>query len=165
MTPPAPSLWDFSLALYSAPDVESICLRLQDDFQVNVNILLWCCWLEVRSIRLTPMRLEQACQRIDSWDQTVVAPLRQLRRDINQRYAANDQQVEACRQTIKSAELAAEKVELDWLETLAGDWLAEMTPLPLGENSLRYLNALCVPQNLIEEMLAYLVGREIGSEY
>ncbi|ARU28817.1 TIGR02444 family protein [Cellvibrio sp. PSBB006] len=165
MTPPAPSLWDFSLALYSAPDVESICLRLQDDFQVNVNILLWCCWLEVRSIRLTPMRLEQACQRIDSWDQSVVAPLRHLRRDIKQHYLANDPQVEACRQAIKSAELAAEKVELDWLETLTDDWLVDTTPLPLGENSLRYLNALCVPQNLIEEMLAYLVGREIGSEY
>ena len=165
MTPPAPSLWDFSLALYSAPDVESICLRLQDDFQVNVNILLWCCWLEVRGIRLTPMRLEQACQRIDSWDQTVVAPLRHLRRDIKQHYLANDPQVEACRQAIKSAELAAEKVELDWLETLADDWLVDTTPLPLGENSLRYMNALCVPQNLIEEMLAYLVGREIGSEY
>ena len=160
MTPPAPSLWDFSLALYSAPDVESICLRLQDDFQVNVNILLWCCWLEVRGIRLTPMRLEQACQRIDSWDQTVVAPLRHLRRDIKQHYLANDPQVEACRQAIKSAELAAEKVELDWLETLADDWLVDTTPLPLGGNSLRYLNALCVPQNLIEEMLTYLLRRE-----
>ena len=152
MTPPAPSLWDFSLALYSAPDVESICLRLQDDFQVNINILLWCCWLEVHGIRLSVMRLEQACQRVDSWDQTVVAPLRHLRRDIKQRYLANDPQIESCRQTIKSAELAAEKVELDWLETLAGDWYTETTPLPLGENSLHYLNALRVPESVIDEV-------------
>lgn len=160
MTPPAPSLWDFSLALYSAPDVESICLRLQDDFQVNVNILLWCCWLEVHGIRLTAMRLEQACQGIDSWDQTVVVPLRHLRRDIKQRYPANDQQVEACRQAIKSAELAAEKVELDWLEALAGDWHTETTPLPLGENSLHYLNTLRVPESVIDEVQVHLLERK-----
>lgn len=160
MTPPAPSLWDFSLALYSAPDVESICLRLQDDFQVNINILLWCCWLEVHGIHLTAMRLEQACQRIDSWDQTVVAPLRHLRRDIKQRYLANDPQIEACRQTIKTAELAAEKVELDWLEALANDWLADLMPLLRGENLASYLNTLRVPGNVIDDVSTHLVTRK-----
>ncbi len=159
MTPPTASLWDFALALYAAPGVENVCLRLQDDFQANTNVVLWSCWLDALNIRLTPERLEQAQKRIASWDNTVVAPLRQLRRDLKQQ-ASQDQQVDSCRQAIKSAELAAEKVELDWLEALAGDWLMETMPLPLGENVLHYLNTLRVPKNLIEEILAYVLARE-----
>ena len=163
MTPPAASLWDFALALYAAPGVENVCLRLQDDFQANTNMVLWSCWLDAQNIRLTPERLGQAHERIASWDRAVVAPLRQLRRDLKQ-HASEDHQVGSCRQAIKSAELEAEKVELDWLEAMAGDWPAETTPLALGENVLHYLNTLRVPKNLVEEILAYLL-EEMRSKY
>lgn len=152
-------LWDFSLALYRVPAVERICLQLQDEAQAKVNILLWCRWLETRSIRLTTARLTQALQRINSWDESVVEPLRQLRRTIRQTYGVDDESVEACRQRIKTAELAAEKVELEWLECLADEWTVDPAPPCQGENLQLYLRSINVSDDLMAAALAQLTQR------
>ena len=152
-------LWDFSLALYSVPAVERICLQLQDEAQAKVNILLWCRWLETRSIRLTTARLTQALQRINSWDESVVEPLRQLRRTIRQTYGVDEESVEVCRQRIKTAELAAEKVELEWLECLADEWTVYPALPCQGENLQLYLRSINVSDDLMAAALAQLTQR------
>lgn len=157
MTLPLIPLWDFSLALYGSPNVERICLTLQDEFKAKVNLLLWCCWLEARGIRLTPLRLEQALQRTASWEESVIKPLRQLRQAIKQEYGVGEGAVEACRQKIKMAELAAEKVELDSLEALAGEWAGDSLPLRPGENLAGYLKYIDVPEQQVAVALAVLV--------
>ncbi|ODA30176.1 TIGR02444 family protein [Veronia pacifica] len=42
----AEGLWQFSLAHYSHNDVKQACLKLQDDYQGNVNLALMLVWLE-----------------------------------------------------------------------------------------------------------------------
>lgn len=156
MTASSGSLWDFSLSLYTASGVESVCLRMQDDFQAKVTILLWCCWLEVRNVHLTSARLAQAQQRLAPWDDTVIKPLRQLRREIRQQYGVDEEAIEACRQKIKSAELAAEQVALSWLESLSCEWEAAPAPVRRGENAECYLRILKVPDRMIGETVATL---------
>ncbi|GAA5315917.1 MAG: hypothetical protein AseanaTS_11220 [Candidatus Pelagadaptatus aseana] len=41
-----PDLWEFALATYARPGVESHCLTLQDGEGINVNVLLWSMWLD-----------------------------------------------------------------------------------------------------------------------
>ena len=38
-------LWDFSLEVYGRPKVAETCLRLQDEFGVDVPVLLFAAWL------------------------------------------------------------------------------------------------------------------------
>lgn len=142
------TLWDFSVALYASPALEKICLHLQDEWQANVNVLLWCCWLELRQTPLTSGRLDRALEQLESWHQMVVEPLRQARRDIKQQCDVNDVDVSNCRQMVKAAELAAERVEQSWLETLAGSWNASPTDTTLGCNLRVYLEYLGVPEEV-----------------
>jgi hypothetical protein len=41
---PPHEFWDYSLHLYSQPGVEGACLTLQDEFDLDVNIVLFCLW-------------------------------------------------------------------------------------------------------------------------
>jgi uncharacterized protein (TIGR02444 family) len=37
--------WNFSLAVYAAPDVAAECLALQSALNIDANSLLFCAWL------------------------------------------------------------------------------------------------------------------------
>ena len=47
------SLWDFAVQVYATPEVEQQSLELQDQYNANINIILWCCWLEIEEIHHT----------------------------------------------------------------------------------------------------------------
>lgn len=61
--------WNFSLTLYAQPGVMENCLLLQDNFQLNVNMVLFCCF--AGHLRLTLddgwlTALHQATQRSEA---------------------------------------------------------------------------------------------------
>lgn len=112
------ALWDFAVALYSSPDVEKTLLYLQDHFKVNVNLVLWACWLQKRHIALDQPLLQAAENAIAGWDNSVVQNLRQLRRQLKAD-AADDELIAQLREQIKSAELLAERQCLNLLADLA----------------------------------------------
>lgn len=61
--------WDYSLALYSYDKVMPTCLQLQDVYKLNVNMLLFCCYLDKLSYPLTTNELHKliaAAQQTDS---------------------------------------------------------------------------------------------------
>jgi uncharacterized protein (TIGR02444 family) len=145
----ASSLWDFAVALYAQPGVQSLCLMLQDCHAVNVNLTLYARWLEVRQI---PLDLPAAHACIAGWDKTYVQALRQLRRQMKQEFAGA---VEGVRHQIKRAELLAERQELVWLEQLAISW-AQTDKLAAGENLQLYLRHLQVPEPVIIEAITRL---------
>ena len=74
--------WDYSLAHYAQPGVAQCCLNYQDQYDANVNLLLFCCWLGSCGIQLESEELEQARLHIGPWDCQVVQPLRRVRRFI-----------------------------------------------------------------------------------
>jgi uncharacterized protein (TIGR02444 family) len=152
-----PQLWDYALALYAKPQVADCCLHLQDAYEVNVNLALWCVWLDVRQIALTTERLAAAITAIGVWDKSYVQVLRQLRRKMKMEFAQNLALVASVREQIKQTELLAEKQEHLWLEELANLWLPESNEITAGKNLKFYLSAVNVPHADIEKALAVLI--------
>lgn len=109
-------LWEFALALYARPGVEAACLRLQDEAGVDVCELLWRCWLLQHGARPSPA-LEAEVAEVRRWQAQITAPLRTLRRRLKAE-AAGDSGVAALRETLKRAELEAEREALKRLERL-----------------------------------------------
>jgi uncharacterized protein (TIGR02444 family) len=148
------TFWDFSLSLYAKPEVADCCLQLQDSYAGNVNLFLWSIWLGRRQVRLTNDRLAAALELTQQWDMDYVQALRQLRRKMKLEFAQDLEAIASVRESIKEAELTAEKREQDWLEKFAEEWSAESVQLIEGENEEFYLNFLQLPQLLIEQIKA-----------
>lgn len=49
----AEDYWQYALKLYCHGTAQSLCLQLQDDYGCNVNMLLFCCYLERVNIALS----------------------------------------------------------------------------------------------------------------
>lgn len=168
---PAPSvsfsgLWEFSLERYARPGVADVCLHLQDEQGVNVNVLLWCAWLDARGLMLDATRLHNAQKRIRAWDEHYVIPLRQLRRRMKVEFGSADDGIEAVRECIKQAELLAEKQLQSWLEAIVPGWSdngESSTNLPADWSNVRfYLHHLSVTDVAITQLLE-LLGLDAGS--
>lgn len=153
-------LWDFSLQQYARAGVADACLRLQDEQGVNVNLLLWCVWLEQRGLTLDTARLRYAQKRIHAWDEHYVVPLRQLRCRMKAEFGVADADIERVRQQIKQAELLAEKQVQLWLEEDAQTWsqsdALENHPPSSGDNLRFYLQQLNIADATIAGFVSLL---------
>jgi uncharacterized protein (TIGR02444 family) len=109
-------LWDWVLAAYARPGVPEATLALQDEHGLNTSLLLWAAWAD-------PEReaLENGVQVTVGWDETVLWPLRNVRRVLKTpRAPFPDAAREGLREDVKAAELRAERVLVEALEALAG---------------------------------------------
>lgn len=77
---PESPFWDYSLSLYGYPTVEDACLSLQRRHGLDVNLLLFACWLADQGIELDHRILAQARDAVSAWQAEVVRPLRAVRR-------------------------------------------------------------------------------------
>ncbi|MDH5394037.1 MAG: TIGR02444 family protein [Gammaproteobacteria bacterium] len=69
---PDSELWDFSVNFYRLGSVEKACLRLQDQFGLNVNLVLFCHWLALKKQQV--LKLEQWQLLVSAalpWDETI----------------------------------------------------------------------------------------------
>ncbi|MFP4137532.1 MAG: TIGR02444 family protein [Halomonas sp.] len=113
----ADPLWAFALELYARPGVESACLELQEKADIDVCELLWRCWLLTHGALPGP-EAEASLAAVRRWQREVTAPLRRLRRGLKAEAAARSG-VARLRETLKRAELEAERETLTRLEHLA----------------------------------------------
>lgn len=134
--PSESNLWQFALKTYQRPGVAELLLRWQDEQQVSINLVLWLLWLERRGQVISGHLLQQAQQRITTWHQQNTQPLRQMRRQLKAG-GLNDLALAGFYKQLKAAELAAEKVELQWLANLVPE--AVGPALALGSNIRDYL--------------------------
>lgn len=125
--------------------MEETVLALQDEYGANVNILLWCFWLEHRDIPLRPATLERARAAIASWDAQVVSELRHLRRQLKA-LPHTDVLGRELRDHLKAAELLAERRCLELLESV--ELPAATKSTGAGENARVYLAGLGVGVDL-----------------
>ncbi|MFT4927454.1 MAG: hypothetical protein ACI8WB_003561 [Phenylobacterium sp.] len=109
MTKPltAKQFWHFSGELYGKPGVKEICLNLQDQFDLNVNLVLLLCWCEQHQRVLSAVQVEALVAGIAQWHQDYTRPMRVLRR----RLARDDATDSEAKQAMLDAELALERVE------------------------------------------------------
>jgi len=136
MIRPDTSLWAFSVSFYQHPNVEALCLRLQDQHAINVNWMLWALWLD-KICQISDFAVwELGVSKARRWHCAIVVPLRRLRRCLPKLGFWG-----ACRTRLLEWELLAEKRELAILER------ASLSSMPINccrerEASSLFLNHL-----------------------
>ena len=106
------SLWQFALAAYGRDGMESVCLALQDQQGININVLLWSLWLDHNAVGFDRGFWQQSVQAINAVHARVVR-VRSLRRWIPKRRG-----LLWLRNPVKAWELRLEKSELMQLQNL-----------------------------------------------
>lgn len=84
---PNSDFWNYSTQIWTLPDVEKICLALQDNFDTDTNILLYCCWVGDKNLNLSDDDLQTLLDTIQPW-QTIIKPLRESRKLMQQQSIA-----------------------------------------------------------------------------
>jgi len=143
--------WEYALAVW--PEVETLCLELQDRHEQCVPLLLWRMWALEEGRPVGPSLLEAAVGTARAWERGAISPLRNVRRAL-----AKELPAEMTGSDLTSRVGAAERTA----ERLLLDSLTALTPPP-GSASTDRLGALAevatawrrpVPATLIARLAA-----------
>jgi uncharacterized protein (TIGR02444 family) len=133
--PSSDQLWDFALAVYRCDGVPPACLHLQDQCNVDVPLLLAAGFAACTARQFDRAAYGTLHHRAGAWQQQIVTALRVIRRQLKTGpRPAPTIATESLRDKIKSAELAAEKIQIDLMQD-AIDRLAS-TDGPAGRDQL-----------------------------
>ena len=154
--------WDFSVRVYRQPEVADACLALQDRHGLDVNLLLYCCWVGASRGAIREADLKSANEFSVTWSANVVRPLREVRSWMKTSGRQNEYIPSAdcmeVRADVKATELAAERLQQNGLESMSEP--AADRPLSADEqleatvsNLARYLS------------LMNLGGGQVASDY
>jgi uncharacterized protein (TIGR02444 family) len=110
---PSSPFWDYSLGIYANPGVADACIALQDEFDLDVNILLACLWFSAAGPgRLDSDQIRELLGRTRDWQYKVVKPLRTVRRYCKKEPVTLPGSLrDAFRPRLQAVELDAEHVE------------------------------------------------------
>lgn len=147
------ALWQYSLAVYS--QIEDIAISLQDEYGLNVNLLLLAGYTQQLGCAIDEHDMHNLVAQTKQWQQALTHPFRELRRELKNTISHEQYQ------QMLSLELALEKEE-QWRLT------TNLPPLPphnieAQANILSCLIAFNVPlEQLTTEMLAklYAIGHQ-----
>lgn len=98
------TFWQFALSLYGKAGVAQKLLQLQDQFGLDINVLLYMVWLGNEGIALNDESIQPMLTLAFDWQQNIMQPLRRARREIKARLGDGAQYQKA-----KSLELAVEQ--------------------------------------------------------
>ena len=122
MTKQSTSFWNFSNQLYARDGVASACLHLQEQFQLDVNLVLFCFWSAHFDTTVSENDWEIIFKFSQCWKSRVVQPLRDVRTWMKTESIKNESSngvgFSTLRNRIKLDELAAEKFQQEQIEVL-----------------------------------------------
>jgi uncharacterized protein (TIGR02444 family) len=147
--------WRFSLSVYASPGVRKECIELQDNFGVDVNLLLFTAFIgAVHGALLSRDEISDAMCLVGQWQGGVVRRLRETRhtiKDLLPQLAMQETLVTDFRDKIKSIELEAERIEQAaleaWLSSHIHFW-QRAEPRAAVMSNIRTLFALCGEQQI-----------------
>jgi uncharacterized protein (TIGR02444 family) len=109
--------WTFSLELYDAQGVAAACLELQDAYQLDVNLILFCFWHGSAYGKIDQELLQNVLELSIEWRCGVVQPLRSARAWMKLNPNPS-KQFDSLRERIKADELMAEKFQIEQIASL-----------------------------------------------
>jgi len=134
MTHAPEEFWRWSLAVYDRPGLSDRLIALQDEFGLDVNLILWACWSGLYVGAMPELALRKAGDVSQRWSSDVVAPLRKARRALKfPPRQVSPEAAEALRARVQKSELEAERVQQAMLEEIA----RAQTPSDPGAKSAR----------------------------
>ena len=114
------AFWLFSRSVYGTAGVQEECLLLQDKYGIDVNLLLFSAFVgAVHGALLPTEELRNASAAVALWQEHVVRSLRTIRRAMKETEPPHPvvaAPIHDLRESIKSAELEAERIEQVALE-------------------------------------------------
>jgi uncharacterized protein (TIGR02444 family) len=123
-------LWDWAVAAYAREGVEEACLGLQDGYDQSVPYLLWAAWAAATGRALDAETLEAGGETAKVWQNAAIEPLRVIRQRLKKPIPdMGDDARDSLRGQVKAAELSAERLLLEDLETLATEGKPQALPL------------------------------------
>ena len=112
--------WRFSLQFYRLAGVSGACIALQDEYGVDVNLLLFLLWRAGEGRLLSADEIRTLDDKVRDWRNLTVIPIRDTRRKLkNARTLVDPGQQEAFRTKIKAVELDAERLQQQALFALS----------------------------------------------
>jgi len=153
----ARALWSFSLATYDAPGVARACIALQDRHELDVNILLFCCWAGARGRELTKGKLKRLQEGVADWQKEVVQPLRRVRRRLKSEPSDAAQDLRA---RLLDLEIESERLEQFRLADLVPLVAEHPEPRSAGANLRLYLTQrrIALDADTVAELAALMTG-------
>lgn len=151
MNRPDTSLWTFCLSFYAFPQVESLCLELQDRGGMNVNSLLWAMWLDRMASPISPDIWEHGHDKTASWRRWIILPLRRLRLRLPKRRPWL-----GIRRWVQSREIGAEKRELEQLQQITLSFDAPERALETPNDDWYFLRQLLQTEPVLRDQLIEL---------
>ncbi len=80
---PPNEFWDFATRLYARGNAKEACLQMQEQRGLDVNVLLFCCWVASSGRGVfRANELEAALEAVERWRGQVIEVLRDLRRNL-----------------------------------------------------------------------------------
>ncbi|MBO6827187.1 MAG: TIGR02444 family protein [Sneathiella sp.] len=111
--------WEFASQTYEVEGVSGLCLRLQDEYELDVNILLFILWCDQMGAGdVSPQFWKDLVSYSKKWQGEIVSPLRGARRELKVRIANGLPHLQKLRQQVLSVELEAEKEQINHLQHL-----------------------------------------------
>ena len=117
-------LWSFALTIYQRNAVAPACLDLQEHCQIDVPLMLCAVFACLQGKAISDKDLTQLHNLASPWQSDIVQSLRRIRTRLKTGPSpAPNAVTEDLRDKVKSAELAAEKIQLEmmqaWVRQLA----------------------------------------------
>jgi uncharacterized protein (TIGR02444 family) len=110
------ALWRFASNCYLRPGLAEICLRAQDEYGADVNMVLAAAWIASQGIRWESNDVIALAHLCADWRSHCLEPLRSVRRYLKHTTGAEDMYAH-----IKGLELEAERQQLQLLEAVLGE--------------------------------------------
>ena len=112
--------WRFSLQFYRLAGVAEACIALQDEYGVDVNLLLFLLWRADQGRSLSAEEVRALDNKVRDWRNDAVIPIRNIRRKLKSaRTLIEPGQQEAFRTRLKAIELEAERLQQQALFALS----------------------------------------------
>ncbi|BCH57172.1 TIGR02444 family protein [Agrobacterium vitis] len=138
----ATNAWTAMCDLYRAPAVSQLCVHLQDEYGVDVPLMLLMFYADQQKIGMEIKDLDAFLTDAASWREDVVKPLRTIRQGMKGRYTGHDEV--QLRDAVKALELRAEQVHVS---RLARSFLRHARPTEPRQMCDAYLLGYGVPED------------------
>lgn len=168
---PAHPFWDFALDVYRRPGVSDACLEVQERYHLDVNLLLFVCWVGASGGgRLSRTEVETCREAVTAWHDSVVRPLRGVRRILKGGLGSAPADLsDTLRRAIQAREIDAEHIEQLMLAAAVPRRPDPQVPFATrladaSRNTLNYLAVLNAPVDAAAKgNLAVILGAAFPS--
>jgi uncharacterized protein (TIGR02444 family) len=110
---PRHPFWDFSIDVHKKEGIHEACLQLQEGFELDINVLFFCCWAGASGgMPLSEGDMTKILRGAGSWQEDIVRPIWRARWLLKGGFEGYpDELVEQLRKDLVTSEVHAEHIE------------------------------------------------------